>query len=121
MKLFDILKNISSTNKDISNDESFDKAYQPYIINRFLASSPGCVMYVEDMNRVAHLPKKLQYLYLLYTIKNKNRYFKYSKKEVEVESAIMKYFRCREEVALMYKRFLSKSDIKKMKSVFDMV
>lgn len=120
MKFFDILTNISSSTNDISGTSEFDKLYQPYIINRFLASAPGCVSYAEDMNRMPHLPKRLQYLYLLHSIKNKRRYFKYSKKEIKVEKVIMRYFRCREEIALLYKQFLDDEDIKEMKRVFDM-
>jgi hypothetical protein len=120
MNLFDILTNISSTNKDISDSAEFEKVYQPYIINRFLASSSGCIMYVEDVNRMSHLPKRLQYLYLLYSIKNKRRRFIYDKKEVHADKAIMKYFRCREELALTYRKFLSDNDIEKMKRIFGM-
>jgi hypothetical protein len=120
MTIFDIMTNISTTTDDISDNIEFKKTYQPYIINRFMASSPGCIRYVEDMNRFAHLPKRLQYLYLLYSIKNKKRYFKYVKNEVDLEKVIMKYFRCRAEVAILYKQFLNEADIQSMKHMFNM-
>ena len=114
MNIFDILNNISETHTDISDDPKFNDVYNSFMINKFLSMELSCVRYVSYMNNRIDLPKKLQYLFYLYSIPNRKRFFKYAKKENKNIESISKYYYCREELALIYKKLLNKKKMKKI-------
>jgi len=85
MKLSDYLKAINQTKVLMEKlDEDFEytvKKYVPFVINRCLSYFPDTIMQVNEMNRYSHLPKKMQYDYLLHSTRNRNRYSEWLKKE----------------------------------------
>jgi hypothetical protein len=119
MTIFDILNNISSSNKDLSQEEGFEKAYNTYMVNKFLSMNPNCVRYVEYMNKYHHLPKRIQYLFYLYSITKRKRYFKYVKADELNIDNIMKYFNCRKELAIQYIKFLTNKEISHINSLYN--
>ena len=57
-----------------SDDPMWEKKYSPFIINKCLAPFNDTIMLVNEMNQRHHLPSKLQYEFLLNTIRSKKRY-----------------------------------------------
>ena len=57
-----------------SDDPMWEKKYSPFIINKCLAQFNDTIMLVNEMNMRHHLPSKLQYDFLLNTIRSKKRY-----------------------------------------------
>ena len=57
-----------------SDDPMWEKKYSPYIINKCLAPFNDTIMLVNEMNMRHHLDTKLQYDFLLNTIRSKKRY-----------------------------------------------
>ncbi|MBT5638508.1 MAG: DNA polymerase clamp loader subunit A, partial [Candidatus Peribacter sp.] len=104
MKLSDYLKAINQTKVPMEKlDEDFEytvKKYVPFVINRCLSYFPDTIMQVNEMNRYSHLPKKMQYDYLLHSTRNRNRYSEWLKKE-ESDDVVM--------VASYYKISLAKA------------
>lgn len=92
MKLRDYLKSINQTKVPMEKlDEDFEytvKKYVPFVINRCLSYFPDTIMQVNEMNRYSHLPKKMQYDYLLHSTRNRSRYSEWLKKE-ESEDVVM--------------------------------
>jgi hypothetical protein len=92
MDLFkDILPSILSTKKHILEDE---KDYAPYMVNKSLSYHHDCLLYANEMNMYHHLDRKMQYDFLLNSIRAKKRGFsKWHKpiKEDDLESVKM-YF-----------------------------
>ena len=74
-ELKDWLKTINQTKKNlIDEDPSLEKEYSPYIINRCLSGHLDCVMFVNEMNMYHFLPKKIQYDFLLNSLRREKRY-----------------------------------------------
>jgi len=75
-ELKDYLKSINETKENLMNsdDPMWEKKYSPYIINKCLAPFNDTIMLVNEMNQRHHLDTKLQYDFLLNTIRSKKRY-----------------------------------------------
>jgi len=70
------LKSMNETKENLmeSDDPMWEKKYSPFIINKCLAPFNDTIMLVNEMNMRHHLPSKLQYDFLLNTIRSKKRY-----------------------------------------------
>ena len=75
-ELKDYLKSINETKENLmdSDDPMWEKKYSPFIINKCLAPFNDTIMLVNEMNQRHHLDTKLQYDFLLNTIRSKKRY-----------------------------------------------
>ena len=82
MELKDWLNTINQTKKNLIDEEpSIEKEYLPYIVNRCLSGSIDCVMLCNEMNMNHNLEKKLQYDFLINTVRPKKRFSPWLKKE----------------------------------------
>ena len=72
----DYLPAINLTKKNLMNsdDPMWEKKYSPYIINKCLAPFNDTIMLVNEMNMRHHLDPKLQYDFLLNTIRYRNQF-----------------------------------------------
>jgi hypothetical protein len=66
--------NVTKENLMDSDDPMWVKKYAPFIINKCLAPFNDTVMFVNEINMRHHLDNKLQYDFLLNTIRPKKRY-----------------------------------------------
>jgi hypothetical protein len=75
-ELKDYLNSINVTKENLmeSDDPMWEKKYSPYIINKCLAPFNDTIMLVNEMNMRHHLDTKLQYDFLLNTIRSKKRF-----------------------------------------------
>ena len=75
-ELKDYLKSINETKENLmdSDDPMWEKKYSPFIINKCLAPFNDTIMLVNEMNMRHHLDSRLQYDFLLNTIRSKKRY-----------------------------------------------
>jgi len=79
--MFDILKDINyAKSMQLHKSPNFEKAYDSFMINRYLSMDCETVVEANFMN-VMGIPKHAQYLFLSQTIEKKNRYLKYIKKD----------------------------------------
>ena len=80
-ELKDYLKSINETKENLmeSDDPMWEKRYSPFIINKCLAPFNDTIMLVNEMNMRHHLDTKLQYDFLLNTIRSKKRYARWIK------------------------------------------
>ena len=75
MELKDWLNSINQTKENlIDEDPSLEKEYPPYIVNRCLSGHLDCIMFANEMNKYNFLPKKLQYEFLLNSLRKKKRF-----------------------------------------------
>jgi hypothetical protein len=102
MTPFDFINAINLTKKDLFEDPLAEKDYVPFIVNRGLSYFPDTVLYANEMNRNAGIPKDWQFSFFLNTITKKKRFSKWHKKEAETESLklVMEYFGYSSEKAL---------------------
>ena len=66
--------NVSKENLMDSDDPMWEKKYVPFIINKCMAPFNDTIMLVNELNMRHHLDKKLQYDFLLNSVRSKKRY-----------------------------------------------
>jgi hypothetical protein len=97
MKPFDFINSINFTKKNMmrgtENDDLAEKSYVPYITNRTLSYFTDTLLYANEMNRFAStLDSKLQYEFLLNSIRPKKRFAKWSKPEQDNDLEVIREF-----------------------------
>lgn len=107
---FEIIKAISSTKKDILENE---KDYNSFMINRGLSYFPDTVIYANEMNQYHHLDSRLQFDFLINIVRKRNRFSKWNKSiESENISAIKKFYGYSNEKARDVLPLLSDENLK---------
>lgn len=96
MNPFDFVNAISHTKKDLmtgtENDQLVEKSYVPFIVNKALSYFPDTIMYANEMNVYGSLDNKLQFCYLLNSIRPQKRFAKWLKKQDSNELEIVKEY-----------------------------
>jgi hypothetical protein len=75
MNPFDYVNSILQNKQQLITDESTEKTYSPFLANRSLSYHKDCIMYANEMNMRHNLDNKLQFDFLLNTIRSKKRPF----------------------------------------------
>jgi hypothetical protein len=80
--------------KDTENDQLAESGYNPYLTNKSLSYFPDTLLYANEMNMLNHVDSKLQYSYLLNSIRPKKRFSKWVKKQEDIDiEAIKEYYK----------------------------
>jgi hypothetical protein len=95
---FDYVNAINFTKHDLmtdtENDELAESAYVPFLTNRSLSNFPDTLLYANEMNMNHHLDNKLQFHYLINTIRPKKRFSKWAKRQDSDDfEAVKQYFK----------------------------
>lgn len=114
----EIVPSILVTGKDVLDEE---KSYAPYIVNRALSQHYDCIMFANNMNRRPHTDKRMQYDYLLHSVRKYKRPFRgwIKRKEDENMETVKAYYNCSNEKAKEYLRILSQKQIDTLKERLD--
>lgn len=94
---FDYVSAINFTKKDLmtdtGNDELAEAGYVPFLTNRALSYFPDTILYSNEMNMNNHLDNKLQFHYLINSIRPKKRFSKWAKRQEDNDiEALMEYY-----------------------------
>ena len=75
-ELQDYLNSINYTKEPLmdTEDEQWEKKYPPFIVNKCLAPFQDTIMLVNEINQLHHLDKKLQYDFLLNSLRTRKRF-----------------------------------------------
>ena len=75
-ELKDYLKAVNHTKERLldTEDEVWEKKYPPFIINKCVAPFPDTIMLVNEINQLPHLDKKLQFDFLINSLRPRKRY-----------------------------------------------
>jgi hypothetical protein len=65
--------------ENTDNDKLAESGYNPFITNRSLSYFTDTIFYVNEVNQYSHTANKLQYDYLLNSIRPKKRFSKWVK------------------------------------------
>lgn len=95
---FDYVSAINFTKKDLmtdtDNDELAEAGYVPFLTNRSLSYFPDTIMYANEVNMHQHLDNKLQFHYLINSIRPKKRFSKWAKRQDSDDfEAVKEYFK----------------------------
>lgn len=96
---FDYLNAINYTKKDLmtdsANDELAESGYTAFVVNKGLSYFPDTVLYANEMNTKSQLDNKLQFHYLINSIRPKKRFSKWHKKGADNDlEVIQQYYQC---------------------------
>jgi hypothetical protein len=90
---FDFINAINYTKDKLIVDDWSEKQYQQYVVNKGLSFSPDTVIYANEMNSRPHLGKKLQFDFLINTIRSRKRFVKWIKPEkIEALDVVKDYY-----------------------------
>ena len=102
--------------RDTDNDELAEKEYNPFMVNRGLSYFQDTVFFANEMNIHRDTDKKLQYEFLLNSIRPRKRFSKWFKKEVDGDiEAIKEYYGYSNVKAIQTLSVLTNSQIEKIK------
>jgi hypothetical protein len=92
--VFDLVKVINDTKVDLmAEDPSWESVYVPFVVNRQLSYFPDTVLYANEMNTLHHAENRLQFSYLLNSIRPKKRFSRWLKPEKSADlDAIKQYY-----------------------------
>jgi len=111
MNPFDFVNSITYSKVDIMNDIN-EKEYAPFLVNRSLSYHQDCLLYANEMNSRFDVSHKLQYHYLLNSIRKRKRFAKWSKPELENDlKIVMEYYLVSRGKAEEYLKILNKHEI----------
>ena len=119
---FDYVNSILQNKKYLIVDELSEKDYKPFLINRSLSYHKDCILYANEMNQMHLIDSKLQYDFLINTIRSQKRPFaKWAKKseiseDIECVKQIFNFSNSKAYEAL---RILNKEQIQKLKEKTD--
>ena len=116
MNPFEYLKAINDTKKDIMVDDVAEKGYNSFMVNRGLSYHHDTVLLANEMNRYHHLDSRLQFSFLINTVRKKKRYSKWAKAinpdNIEV---VKEYYGYSNEKARQVLTILSNEQIEELK------
>jgi len=94
-KLGDYLNAVNHTKVPLldTDDESIEKGYVPFVMNRCLSYFPDTIFYVNEMNIRPDTSKKMQFDFYLHSLRKRKRFSKWLKRENPDDlQAVMDYF-----------------------------
>lgn len=105
---FDYVNAINFNKHDLmtgtENDELAESGYVPFLTNRSLSNFTDTILYANEMNMNHHLDNKLQFHYLINSIRPKKRFSKWAKRQdsddFEAVKAYFKYNNAKTEQAI---------------------
>ncbi len=121
-ELKDYLKSINKTKEKLmdSDDVMCEKKYPAFIVNKCLAPFPDTIVLVNEMNKLHHLDKKLQFDFLLNSVRTRKRYVPWLKaKKLKNIEYVKEYYGYNNEKAKSALNLLSDEQIKTIKNSLD--
>ena len=116
---FDYTKAINQSKERLmdSPDEMWEKKYSPFIVNRSLYAFADTILLVNEMNINNHLDAKLQFDFLLNSIRPRKRYSPWLKtSKIDNLELVKEYFGYSDQKAKDALAILSDDDIEHIRS-----
>lgn len=121
MSFFDFLNCINDTKKDLLREDPLsEKDYVPFMINRGLSYFPDTILYANEMNQHAGIPKDWQFDFYRIGIAKRKRFSKWHKKDSIEEDVklIMTEYGYSHQKALQVMDILTESQLKEMREKY---
>ena len=117
-ELKDYLNAINHTKEKLldSEDEMWEKKYAPFIVNKCVAPFPDTIHLVNELNTHHHLDSKLQFDFLLNSLRSRDRFTPWLKaKKIKNIGYVKEYYGYSNEKAKVALDVLSDEQIKTIK------
>jgi len=113
---FDFVNAIHYTKENLVVDDWSEKQYNPFVVNKSLSFGADTVIPANEMNSRPHLENRLQFDFLINTIRPRKRFNKWLKAEkIEDLEVVKQYYNYNTEKALQALRILSPEQINTIK------
>ena len=112
---FDYVKSINESKDPLmdSPDEMWEKKYAPFIVNKAVYPFPDTVLLVNEMNQCHYLDNRLQFDFLLNSIRPRKRYAPWLKvSKINTLELVKEYFGYSDQKAKDALKILSDDDLK---------
>jgi len=120
MSPFEFVKSINKGDCDLSDRVS--EGYVPYIVNTSLSYFPDTLILANQMNRFHFLPNDVQYKYFINTVRPRNRYSPWNKKDEKREkrvNAVCEIYGCNRSVARTYMTLIPEEALEKIEKDYN--
>ena len=115
-ELKDWLNSINYTKTNIMIDEYDEKKYPSFIINKCIAPFPDTILYVNELNRMHWLDNRLQYEFLINSLRKRKRFAKWMKaSKIKDLDVVKEYYGYSNEKAKMALDVLTEEQLKIIK------
>ena len=117
-ELKDYLREINTDKNPVmdSDDEMWEKKYPPFIVNKCLAPFPDSIHLVNEMNINCHLDHKLQFDFLLNSLRARKRFTPWLKaSKIDDLEYVKEYYGYSNEKAKSALKLLNDEQIKTIK------
>lgn len=117
-ELKDYLNAINHTKETLldTEDEEWEKKYPPFVVNKCVYPFQDTIMLVNEINQLPHLDKKLQFDFLLNSVRSRKRYTPWLKaNRIEDLEFIKEYYNYSNEKAKAALDILSTEQIATIK------
>jgi hypothetical protein len=118
--LRDYLNAINHKKDDLMDGEDlfWEKKYPSYIVNKALSSFPECLLYANEMNKMHHLDKKLQFQFFLNSIRPKKRFSKWLRSsKIKNLECVKEYYGYSNEKAKQALEILDNDQLEEIKTI----
>ena len=122
MSFFDFLNAINDSKVDLlKKDPQTEKDYVPFMVNRGLSYFGDTVLYANEMNMHAGIPKDWQFHFYLHGVKKKKRFSKWAKKDSSSEDIkiLMKEYEYSAKRAQEVLSILTEDQLKEIRSRYE--
>jgi len=119
-ELKDYLNAINHKKEDLMADDDglWEKKYPTYIVNKALSSFPECLLYANEMNKMHHLDKKLQFQFFLNSIRPKKRFSKWLRSsKIKNLEFVKEYYGYSNEKAKQALEILNNDQLEEIKTI----
>ena len=119
-ELKDYLNAINHKKEDLMADDDalWEKKYPTYIVNKALSSFPECLLYANEMNKMHHLDKKLQFQFFLNSIRPKKRFSKWLRSsKIKNLEYVKEYYGYSNEKAKQALEILNNDQLEEIKTI----
>ena len=121
---FTYVDSVTNTKKNLmrgsANDELAERGYEPYLTNKSLSYHQDSIFHANLMNSYGFLDKKLQYEFLLNSLRKRKRFAKWHKKTEDASlELIMEYFGYGRSEAMQALRVLTDDQVAMIESFLD--
>ena len=115
-QLKDYLYSINQSKKNILDDDPDDvRKYPAFVINKCLSSFTDTVLYANEMNKNSHLPPRMQYDFLINSVKPRKRFSPWTRKDsIDYLDVVKEYYGYNDDKALQALRILTKDQLDKI-------
>ena len=103
-----------------SEDEFWEKKYPAFIVNKALSSFSDCILFVNEMNKMHHLDKRLQFQFFLNSIGSKKRFSKWLRSyKIKNLEYVKEYYGYNNEKARQALDILNDEQLERIKKIID--